>query len=122
MEELSKLPIYPFIIIAALLGGLFTFTNSRKNSYREASLSFRKNIDPTITELKNCTGSTVNILKSAFNEHEEAVREFSKHLLWSRKSFQNHWINYTFQNVQQSNILYIYRLRANIPTILKDQM
>lgn len=96
MGYLANLPTFPFIVVAALLSGLFLFVNSRKNSYRDASLLFRSALEPTITELRNGNESTVSVLESSFAKHEEAVREFSKHLIWSRKEFDKCWRDYAF--------------------------
>lgn len=93
----EDVPTYPFMIIAALLGGLFLFTNARMSRYREAASKFRETIEPTISRLNHSENGTTAILEADFEKHEQAVRTFSRYLAFSRKKrFLNCWRDYAF--------------------------
>ncbi|MFL1456018.1 hypothetical protein ACJO5Y_16395 [Marinobacter sp. GN3S48] len=92
----EDVPTYPFMIIAALLGGLFLFANARMSRYREAASKFRETIEPTISKLNHSEGGTTAILEADFEKHEQAVREFSRYLAFSKKQFLGCWRDYAF--------------------------
>lgn len=91
---IEDIPTYPFILIAALLGGLFLLTNTRMSRYREAASEFRNVIEPTISKLNNSDIATTTILEADFEKHEQAVREFSRYLVFSRRRFLKCWQDY----------------------------
>ena len=90
----EDIPAYPFIIIAALLGGLFLFANARMSRNREAASKFREIIEPTISKLNHSEVATTTILEADFGKHEQAVREFSRYLVFSKKRFLDCWRDY----------------------------
>lgn len=92
----EDVPTYPFMIIAALLGGLFLFGNARMSRYRETASKFREAIEPTISKLNHSKDGTTAILEADFEKHEEAVREFSRYLVFSKKRFLGCWRDYAF--------------------------
>lgn len=92
----EDIPVYPFMIITALLGGLFLFANARMSRYREAASKFRETIEPTISKLNHSEDGTTVILEADFEKHEQAVREFSRYLVFSKNSFLGCWRDYAF--------------------------
>lgn len=96
MEILNTLPTYPFIILAALLSGLFLFINSRRNAQKEAAQCFRNVISETLSKLKNCTEDTISVLETDFVKHENAVFEYSSYLFWQKRNFLSAWQDYAF--------------------------
>lgn len=90
------IPVYPFMMIAALMGGLFLFANARMSRHREAALKFRETIEPTISKLNHSEDGITSILEADFEKHEQAVREFSRYLVFSKKRFLDCWRDYAF--------------------------
>jgi hypothetical protein len=99
---MSKLPTWPFIIIAALIGILGTFAVRRYIAFQNASTKFREAI---LNELGDIYPNPVNwpkdsiniehLLKSKFTNLQTAVEQFRRALPWfKRKDFENAWLRY----------------------------
>lgn len=99
MEYFQYLPIWPFTIIAALIGVLGVIHVNRVNAFRAASGKF---VNIFTTELKDIYPVPVNwpqsisiFLKSKFTTLQQAVAEFRKSLPWyKRKSFDAAWFRF----------------------------
>ena len=99
---MSKLPTWPFIIIAALIGILGTYTVRRYIAFQNASIKFHKAI---LNELKDIYPNPVNwpkntlnikhILESKFINLQVAIEEFRGALPWYKiKGFDKAWLCY----------------------------
>ena len=99
MQDLAGIPIWPFAIVAALVGVLGAFSVQRFVAYRNAATKFRSTILAELRDVYPLPASwPKNIdafLRAVFPSLQAAVAEFRPFLApWRRRSFDRAWSAY----------------------------
>lgn len=83
-DLIKNLPVWPFTILAALIGILGVLYAQHRKSFRDSFSDFRSSFDADLQKLRNLqiieTGQVYEILNSAYPRHEDAYERFRRDL------------------------------------------